>query len=318
MFSRVTPAVAKVKAASTGRTKRWRKGINNSGGKMSFISRRENRVMNHTIKGLALAAGALLVAVAMSASANASTLRRGSTGGSASVNGALPGQVLWTYFETTEPFTTCGTTSADLDGCNTGGNGDNIIRLINPNGAGNTNLQGASAQPVCAMIYVFDDDEEMTACCGCPVTSAGLATFSVEGNLTGPNLLVTGGEGAVDAHQSGAIAIVAAPLNLALLTFGSPSNSQFCTATQGNTCNFGCDPTNHPGYSVTTANNLLGSITHNQVVAGPGSGSTSGLTEVGLFDDAAGDPTNLTYLQNQCGAMTGNSTKAGACTCPAE
>jgi len=283
---------------------------------MSFHTRRENRVRNHTIKGLALVAGAFLVAIALSASANASTLRRGSTGGSATVTGALPGQVQWTYFETTEPFTACGTSTADTDGCNVGGNGDNIIREINPNGAGNTNLQGAAAQPVCAMIYVFDDDEEMTACCGCPITSAGLATFSVESNLT--SNLINGGEGATDARQSGAIAIVAASLNPALLQFGSPSNGHFCTVGQNGACNFGCDPGNHPGYSTSTANNLLGSITHNQVVATTGGGSVSGLTEVGLFDDGGGDPTNLTYLQNQCGALVGNGTLAGTCNCPIE
>jgi len=232
------------------------------------------------------------------------------------VTGALPGQVLWTYYETTEPFTSCNTTSADSDGCNVGGNGDNIIRLINPNGAANTALQGAAAQPVCAMIYVFDDDEEMTACCGCVVTSAGLATFSVEANLTAN--IVNGGEGAADSKANGAIAIVAASLNPAILTFGSPSNGKFCSVTQSGACNFGCDPTNHPGYSTTTANNLLGSITHNQAVAVNGGGSVSGLTEVGLFDDAGGDPTNLTYLQNQCGALVGNGTGAGQCNCPVE
>src|SRR5271167_1516200 len=76
------------------------KGENYLGGKMSFHTRRKNRVRNHTIKGLALVAGALLVAVALSAPANAAmTLRRGATGGGATVTGALPGQVLWTYYE---------------------------------------------------------------------------------------------------------------------------------------------------------------------------------------------------------------------------
>ena len=66
------------------------KGENYLGGKMSFHTRRKNRVRNHTIKGLALAAGAFLVAVALSASANAATLRRGSTSGSSSVTGSEP------------------------------------------------------------------------------------------------------------------------------------------------------------------------------------------------------------------------------------
>ncbi len=277
---------------------------------MSFHTRRKNRVRNHTIKGLALAAGAFLVAVALSASANAATLRRGSTGGGAQVTGALPGQVLWTYYETTELFTACSSTTADSDGCNTGGNGDNIIRLINPNGAANGNLAGAKEQPVCAMIYVFDDDEEMGECCGCPLTSAQLATFSVEFNLTDDWGLTGGPEGG--DHANGSIAIVAAA-----------PNTVACTGAGGGLgCNGGCDPTNVPGYSVTTASNLLGSVTHNQQVQeGPSTadtGFTSGLTEIGLFDDAGGDPTNLIYLQTQCGALIGNGSKGGICTCPLE
>jgi len=178
---------------------------------MSFHTRRKNRVRNHTIKGLALAAGAILFAVALSAPANAATLRRGSTGGSASVTGSLPGEVLWTYYETTEAFTICGSTTSDSDGCDVGGNGDNIIRLINPNGSGNGNLAGAKPQTVCAMIYVFDDDEEMGECCGCPLSSTQLATFSVEFNLTS-DWGLTGGPEAGD-HKNGSIAIVATAPN---------------------------------------------------------------------------------------------------------
>jgi len=289
------------------------KGENYLGGKMSFHTRRKNRVRNHTIKGLALVAGALLVAVALSAPASAATLRRGSTGGGATVTGALPGQVLWTYYETTEPFTFCESTSADPDGCNVGGNGDNIIRLINPNGAANGNLAGAKEQTVCAMIYVFDDDEEMGECCGCPLSSTRLATFSVEFNLTSDWALTGGPEGG--DHSNGSIAIVAAAPNTTPLTPGGGGPAQQCL---GTAC---CDPTNTPGYSVTTASNLLGSVTHNQLVQEGSTGefdAISGLTEIGLFDDAGGDPTNLIYLQNQCGAIIGNGTGGGICTCPIE
>ena len=58
-----------------------------------------------------------------------------------------------------------------------GGAGDNILRLINPNGAANGNLAGAQEQTVCAMIYVFDDDEEMGECCGCPLSSSSAEDF---------------------------------------------------------------------------------------------------------------------------------------------
>ena len=87
-------------------------------------------------------------------------------------------------------------------------------------------------------------------------------------------------------------------------------------------CNGGCDPTNVPGYSVTTSSNLLGSVTRNQFVETP-SGTSElfvafGITETALSDDAAGDPTNLIYLQEQCGAIVGNGTGGGICNCPTE
>jgi len=278
---------------------------------MSFHTRRENRVRNHTIKGLALAAGALLVAFALSAPANAATLRRGTTASGSTVTGALPGEVLWTYYDTNQTLTFC--TSTTTGDCDEGGNGDNIIRLINPNGSANIGITGENEQFVCAMIYVFDDDEEMGECCGCPISSAGLLTLSVQHNLT--SQFVEGDN--PDMQTQGAIAIVAAGINPDLLDFGSPSNGQGCTLGQTKACNDGCDPTQTPtAYTVTTANNLLGSITHNQVVANNDLGSTSGLTEVGLFDDGGGDPNNLVYLQNECGGLVNGATFRGACTCP--
>jgi hypothetical protein len=163
------------------------------------------------------------------------------------------------------------------------------------------------------MIYVFDDDEEMGECCGCPLSSAQLATVSVEGNLTanwGIQSPATNNESGTD-NSNGAIAVVAAAPNTALT----------CTGQSG-ACNGGCDPTNVPGYSVTTASNLLGSVTHNQLVGrqiGTSVGGlTAGLTETPLSDDAGGDPTNLIYLQTQCGALIGNGTGGGICNCPIE
>ncbi len=131
--------------------------------------------------GRRLGVAVFLVAVALSVSAMASSLRQGSSGGTAAVNGPLPGQVLWTYYETTEPAFPC--PGPDPDGCDHGGNGDNILRLVNPDGSANS-LLGGGEQPVCAMIYVFDDDEEMGECCGCPLTPGQLGTFSVGASLT--------------------------------------------------------------------------------------------------------------------------------------
>ena len=292
---------------------------------------------NVALKRLVVFFGTFLVAVALSASAHASSLRQGSTSSSANVTGLLPGEVLWAYYETTERFTICPSTlsaaishpsgavgnpavpgTADPDGCNNGGVGDNILRLVNPNGGANGNLAGAKEQTVCAMIYVFDDDEEMGECCGCPLTSAQLATFSVEHNLTS-NWGLSGGPENGD-HGNGAIAIVAAAPNTIACVGGGG----------GAACHGGCDPTNVPGYSVTTASNLLGSVTHNQGVLGqrliPRTPPPPvmeifqqfGITETALSDDAGGDPTNLVYLQSQCGALIGNGTGSGVCNCPIE
>ncbi len=266
--------------------------------------REENGVTNHVAKELAVALGACLLAMALSGPTLAASPHQGSVGssGAAVVTGSLPGQVLWGYYLTTQSGELCppgANTTGDIL-CNTEGAGDNIIRLVNPNGAANANLAGAKAETVCAMVYVFDDDQEMGECCGCPVTSAQLATFSVEKNLTS-NWALRGGESA--AHGSGAIAIVAAV----------PNAASTCTGQSG-TCHGGCDSTNVPGYSVTNASNLLGSLTHNQAVAP----HSLGISEIGFFDDGGGDPTNLIYLQEQCGALVGNSSGGGICNCPTE
>ena len=169
------------------------------------------------------------------------------------------------------------------------------------------------------MIYVFDDDEEMGECCGCPLTSAQLATFSVFQNLTS-NWGIQGLDPTVADNGNGAIAIVAAAPNVPVSFVPGLSNGQGC-ANGDFACNFGCDPTNTPGYSVTTANNLLGSITHNEVVQQGAIGNHSiiaGIDEVSLYDDGGGDATNLTYLENQCGALVGNGTLGGICNCPIE
>jgi len=99
--------------------------------------------------------------------------------------------------------------------CNTESFGDNIIRLVNPNGGANGNVAGAKPQPVCAMVYVFDDDEEMGECCGCSLSAAQLTTFSVNQNLTSNWGIQSPEEGTVAIADNGfgAIAIVATAQN---------------------------------------------------------------------------------------------------------
>jgi hypothetical protein len=278
------------------------------GGKktMQQTVRRENRV-SYKAKGIALVAGALLIGASMATSASAATLRRGSTGnGGAAIGLGGPGEVLWTWYETSE----------SLNPDNHAGNGDNIIRLVNPVGSANVAFPALSTSNACAMIYVFDDDEEMGECCGCPITPAQMATISVEDDLT--DNWIGGGEG-ID-QDNGAIAIVAAAPNVAPTIVPGPDGCDPFTP-HSVACSGGCDPTALPGYSVNGSKNLLGSITHNQVVTGSGFNgftTTSGLTEVALFDDAGGDAQNLTYLATQCGTLVGNGSGGGICSCPEE
>jgi len=74
---------------------------------------------------------------------------------------------------------------------------DATVRVTNP-GTSNGNL--------CAMVYVFDNDQQMDECCGCLTTPDGLRTFSVTKDLTSNPLV-----GTVVNH--GDIKILTAPVN---------------------------------------------------------------------------------------------------------
>jgi len=58
---------------------------------------------------------------------------------------------------------------------NTAGAPDATYRLTNPGTAGGN---------ICASIYVFDPNQEMSECCSCFLSPDGLRTLSVNGDLT--------------------------------------------------------------------------------------------------------------------------------------
>ena len=257
---------------------------------------------------------AILFAVATGSSAWGGSMRSGLSKNPVSAPGlsssALPGQVLWTHYETVPPFSTC--PDPLVPGiCNSGGNGDAVLRLINSNGFANTGLLSSAEHTVCAMIYVFDTEQEMGECCGCPLSSTKMTAFSVKRDLFS-NFIRGGG----DDYGNGVIAIVAADQNPGLVSSGlGSSNGQGCTASQSGACNSGCDPTDFPGYPVTTDSNLLGSMTHSQYLES-NSGTQFGITESNLYDDGQGDEGNLLYLQEECGDLVGNGSGSGTCYCP--
>jgi hypothetical protein len=59
---------------------------------------------------------------------------------------------------------------------NTAGAPDGTVRLDNP---------GTAAGNVCASIFVFDPNQELSECCSCLLTPDGLRTVSVDTNITG-------------------------------------------------------------------------------------------------------------------------------------
>jgi hypothetical protein len=73
------------------------------------------------------------------------------------------------------------TTAADVlavdyfANANTTGAPDATVRIVHP---------GVAAGNLCADIYVFDTNEEMSECCSCTVTPDGILTLSVDTDLT--------------------------------------------------------------------------------------------------------------------------------------
>ena len=62
---------------------------------------------------------------------------------------------------------------------------DGTVRVINPGALGNP----AQGTDLCALIYVFDANQQLSECCGCFVSANALMTLSVNANLTNNPLL---------------------------------------------------------------------------------------------------------------------------------
>ncbi|HUO24015.1 MAG TPA: hypothetical protein VMU61_00010 [Candidatus Aquilonibacter sp.] len=139
---------------------------------------------------LALAVLAVLVLGTETASAQ----RQWTTQGSKSVIGAsgAPDLLKVNYF-----------TNA-----NTAGAQDGTVQIVNP---------GSPTGNLCAQIYVFDAYQELSECCGCPVTPGGLRTLSVNTDLTGNPLtgvkLATGSVLIVSGYTSPTFNTTCSPLN---------------------------------------------------------------------------------------------------------
>ena len=136
---------------------------------------------------ISTAAVATFLAVSFVAATANATIRRPAPPGGSTTAGPDPSTYNVGYFDVSEPATENGT-----------GAGDNFVHLINPTAANGS---------LCAMIYVFDDDQEPGECCGCLLTENKLLTLSVANQLTS-NWEVNGND-----FDNGVIKIVSAVPN---------------------------------------------------------------------------------------------------------
>ena len=144
---------------------------------------------------------------------------------------------------------------------------DATVRIDNP---------GVTYGNLCAMVYVFDADQQLTECCGCVETHNGLRTLSVRSNLTSNPLT-----GVVS--RNGVIKVVSAAVN------NSP-----------------CDPTSN----VTPKANLRVWVTHIQNAVG----TAWPITETESSDSTLG-ATELANLQAQCAFINILGSGQGICSC---
>ncbi len=143
---------------------------------------------------------------------------------------------------------------------------DGALRITNP---------GLTGGSLCAMVYVFDQNQELNECCGCLVSDSGLRTFSLLHDLTANTL--TGKQ-----PQAGVIEVVSSD---------PTQNPQ-------------CDPS-----SLAPSGVLLGWETNDQ---SDGDG-TFQETETTFAQVPLGG--QATILQTECGYLKQLGSGAGICSC---
>lgn len=154
----------------------------------------------------------------------------------------------------------------DLSGDAVSGSAD-TVRLTNP---------GVTGDNLCAMIYVFDENQELTECCGCTITDSGLRTLSLSGDLTSNPLIGT-----------------------------PPPNGNIKVVSSDPTNNPQCDPR-----SLSPAGRIVGWGTNSQLLPD----GTTQITETQLNLSPL-SRTAVSNLANLCSAVQQLGSGAGVCTC---
>jgi hypothetical protein len=164
---------------------------------------------------------------------------------------------------------------------------DQEVRIINT-GAYAPSFPPA---PLCAMVYVFNNDQEMKECCGCLISTNGLAELSVYNDLTN-NVFADG------RPANGDIKVVSATVNAELTVAGLPVEP-YCDPTGG-----GVNSKGQYTLNIAPTPDLRAWGTHL-----PGGGRT---TEA-EFEEATLSTAELDSLQEECTGILAVGSGYGYC-----
>ncbi len=162
---------------------------------------------------------------------------------------------------------------------NTPGAPDATVRVINPGTTDDPGHVGTEAEDLCALIYVFDANQELSECCGCYVSPNALLTLSVNNNLTANPLLGS-------KLKTGVVKIVSSTENM----------TGVC----------GCDPT-----FINPTPTLRAWATHIQNKVGTAYPITEGESQAATL--GVGEATDLA---EDCTVLKELGSGAGVCKCP--
>ncbi len=178
--------------------------------------------------------------------------------------------------------------------------GQAYVNIIAPLEGDTTGATAAAREgETCAMIYVFNTEQSLQACCGCPVTADGLLTLNITTQLAG-NSVALG-----QTLHDGSIRIISSLPNAS-----PPGQGINQPAYEGCDANTGvcCDPT-----AASTGNQL---IPGSSLVAWGDHIQNTQITE-NKFEVNAPTPAELSDgLPEACGDIAKLGSGQGACTCP--
>ena len=193
-----------------------------------------------------------------------------------------------------------------------GGSGDSLVRIVNPT---------AQHGDLCALIFVFDDVEELQECCACPLSPNKLLTLSTINDLTS-NFAVPGGDRVAGTLMVGSV-IPQLPNDP---TAPLPPGSSLTPL--GLECDPSCGANNLPGgagcnVSINPTSTLRISSVHTETLAQsspPFTLFTSGVSIEEFQRDTIepeqqGPPVDVVNLLEGCAILQTGFSGAGICDC---